>query len=601
MPQTDVNLEPAPSYVVVARRYRPQAFGELIGQEHVSQALSTAIATNRIGHAYLFIGARGTGKTSTARIFAKALNCVNGPTATPCNECDICRSISGGNDVDVLEIDGASNTGIDNIRELRQNANVRPSRARFKIYIIDEVHMLSTAAFNGLLKTLEEPPEHVKFIFCTTEARKIPITILSRCQRFDFAGISTRSIFDRLRQIVQSEGVEAEDEALEVLARRAAGSMRDSQSLLEQLLAFAPQRITLADVHNMLGTAGDQRLTALVKHLVERNAAAALSELDAAAQEGVDVAQLVEQLFGYFRDCMVAAVGCPADAFLYAATSNRDEVVDAGKRLGLQTILAVMQILDQTLSRLRYSTQARILAELALVRISSLEDLEELSGLIAQLQSGRRPEVGGQRSEARGQKSDLRPQTSDLRSQPPAAKKKSEPAVDCGAGVPPANLQAGGTPTPQRTEPASTDADDDDSDAATGFVLEPDNVTEVWRQAIEKISGMVADQAKKYSRLEISGINRLTIHFAAENAFCKLACQRPEQVLRIERALQEVTGQMIRVDFKLQEPAATAMAAQTPARPAVSTHQRLMEAAGHPLVKRANELFGAQPSAVDEG
>ncbi len=185
-------LNPAPSYVVVARRYRPQGFGELIGQEHVSQALSNAIATNRVGHAYLFTGARGTGKTSTARILAKALNCVHGPTATPCNECDICHSISTGDDVDVLEIDGASNRGIDEIRQLRQNVNVRPSRSRFKIYIIDEVHMLTREAFNALLKTLEEPPEHVKFIFCTTEATKIPITILSRCQRFDFAGISTR-------------------------------------------------------------------------------------------------------------------------------------------------------------------------------------------------------------------------------------------------------------------------------------------------------------------------------------------------------------------------------------------------------------------------
>ncbi len=324
MAQSPTSIEPvavpaARHYVVVARRYRPQAFEELIGQEHVAQALSNAIATNRVGHAYLFTGARGVGKTSAARILAKALNCVDGPTAAPCNRCDICQSISAGDDVDVLEIDGASNRGIDEIRQLRQNVNVRPSRARFKIYIIDEVHMLTREAFNALLKTLEEPPEHVKFIFCTTEPTKIPITILSRCQRFDFAGISTRSIFERLRQIVAAEGVEAEPEALEVIARRAAGSMRDSQSLLEQLLAFAPERITVADVHGMLGTAGDERLAALVGHLVARNAAGALAELDAAAHEGVDVAQLIEQLFGYFRDCMVAAVGCPADAFLYAS------------------------------------------------------------------------------------------------------------------------------------------------------------------------------------------------------------------------------------------------------------------------------------------
>src|SRR6188472_914819 len=194
-------------YVVVARRYRPQSFDELIGQKTVSQGLANAINTNRVGHAYLFTGARGVGKTSTARIFAKALNCVQGPTTAPCGECDMCEGIASGSDVDCLEIDGASNRGIDEIRQLRSNVNVRPSRARFKIYIIDEVHMLTTQAFNALLKTLEEPPEHVKFIFCTTEADKIPITVLSRCQRFDFAPVETGSIIGRLELIVRKEGL----------------------------------------------------------------------------------------------------------------------------------------------------------------------------------------------------------------------------------------------------------------------------------------------------------------------------------------------------------------------------------------------------------
>ncbi len=261
------------------------------------------------------------GKTSAARILAKALNCEKGPSPVPCNQCDICQSISAGEDVDVLEIDGASNRGIDEIRQLRQNAGVRPSRSRFKIYIIDEVHMLTREAFNALLKTLEEPPEHVKFIFCTTEPTKIPITILSRCQRFDFAGILTRSIRQRLEQIVAAEGVEADPEALEILARRAAGSMRDSQSLLEQLLAFSSGRITVAEVHGMLGTAGEERLAALVGHLIERNAAAALADLDAALGAGVDAGGLIEQLFGCLRDCMVAAVGCPGEAFLYTSPS----------------------------------------------------------------------------------------------------------------------------------------------------------------------------------------------------------------------------------------------------------------------------------------
>ena len=305
----------------------------MIGQEHVAQALENAIATNRVGHAYLFTGARGVGKTSAARILAKALNCEHGPTPRPCNQCDICQSISSGEDVDVLEIDGASNRGIDEIRQLRQNAGVRPSRSRFKIYIIDEVHMLTREAFNALLKTLEEPPEHVKFIFCTTEPTKIPITILSRCQRFDFAGILTRSIRQRLEQIVAAEGVEADAEALEVIARRAAGSMRDSQSLLEQLLAFAPGKITVADVHGMLGTAGEERLAALIGHVIERNAAGTLADLDAALAAGVDVAQFIEQIFGCLRDCMVAAVGCSKEAFLYTSPSGAD-----GNRRGWQAV-----------------------------------------------------------------------------------------------------------------------------------------------------------------------------------------------------------------------------------------------------------------------
>src|SRR5688572_12735966 len=326
-------------YVVVARRYRPQRFEELIGQEHVARALSNAITTNRVGHAYLFTGARGVGKTSAARIFAKALDCEQGPTPTPCNQCEICESISSGGDVDVLEMDGASNRGIDQIRDLRQSVSVRPSRARFKIYIIDEVHMLTKEAFNALLKTLEEPPEHVKFIFCTTEAEKIPITILSRCQRFDFAGVQTASIAQRLEQIAEAEGVEVQSEAIEVLARRAAGSMRDSQSLLEQLLAFGGQKITVADVHGMLGTAAEGRLGQIVQHIVKRDAAGCLSELDAAMLEGVDVGQLLDQLLGYLRDVMAACVGCPPETFLHASRSQQQGVLEASQRLGLANVL----------------------------------------------------------------------------------------------------------------------------------------------------------------------------------------------------------------------------------------------------------------------
>jgi DNA polymerase-3 subunit gamma/tau len=372
-------------YVVIARRYRPQSFEELVGQEHIARALQQAIVSDRVGHAYLFTGARGTGKTSAARILAKAINCEYGPTPTPCNKCDICESVSTGDDVDVLEIDGASNNGVDQVRQLRQNAAVRPTRTRYKIYIIDEVHMLSGSAFNALLKTLEEPPEHVKFIFATTEPQKIPITILSRCQRFDFAGISATSIQERLSQIATAEGVEIDREALQILASRAAGSMRDSQSLLEQLLAIGRKRITADNVTQLLGTAPAERLGDLVRHLVNRDAAAALAELDAIVVSGVEVGFLLDQLVGYFRDTMAAAVGCSSDQLLYALPSQADEVAQVADQLGLPTILAVGQILDQAAARMRVSMHGRTLVEMAIVRICQLHELDDLAELIAEL------------------------------------------------------------------------------------------------------------------------------------------------------------------------------------------------------------------------
>jgi DNA polymerase-3 subunit gamma/tau len=553
-------------YVVIARRYRPQVFEDLVGQGHVAKALSNAISTNRVGHAYLFTGARGVGKTSAARILAKALNCASGPQPVPCNDCDICRSVSSGEDMDVLEIDGASNRGIDEIRQLRQNVNVRPGRARFKVYIIDEVHMLTREAFNALLKTLEEPPEHVKFIFCTTEPTKIPVTILSRCQRFDFAGILTGSIRERLRQIVEAEGVEADDEALETLARRAAGSMRDGQSLLEQLLAFAPGRITVEDVHGMLGTAGDERLASLVGHLLRRDAGSALADLDAAIGAGVDVALLLEQLFGYFRDCMAAAVGCPAEAMLYALPGSHEEVAAAGQQLGLTTILAMMQILEQTLSRLRYSTQARILAELALVRVCALEDLDALPGLIAQLQSG--VPAGGSSSHREGSAA------------PPAA---TSPAV-------PAD-----TPSRPPAPPGPSVAE-----GADAMPLTEENATEVWTAALARLSGMVVDQAQQFDRATVSPPNRLVVSFKSRYALARSSCERPDQVARFEKALAEVTGQPVRVQFVLDEDEApSSETAAEPARP-VLPHQRLLAASEHPMVRRAGELFGAQPTRVDD-
>jgi DNA polymerase-3 subunit gamma/tau len=367
-------------YTVVARRYRPKSFAELIGQDHISQALMRAISAGRVGHAYLFTGARGVGKTSTARIFAKALNASDDLDAALAT--DVARCIDAGDDMDVIEIDGASNRGIEEIRQLRANVNVRPSRSRFKIYIIDEVHMLTNQAFNALLKTLEEPPPHVKFIFCTTDPDKIPITVLSRCQRFDFAPVRFEAIQSRLQEICVSEGFEADDNALALLARRAAGSMRDSQSLLEQVMSFSSDRITVEQVHALLGTADEGRLSALVRATIDGDALQAIQLVDTATRAGAEAGQLAEQLLNYLRDLMAVGLGGGSDVLKLANPAGYDELSKLASEWGTQSILAAIQIIDESLVRMRTSVSSVTLLEVALVQICQLESLASIPELL---------------------------------------------------------------------------------------------------------------------------------------------------------------------------------------------------------------------------
>ena len=374
-------------YTVLARRFRPQAFDEVVGQEHVARALRNAIRAGRVAHAYMFTGARGVGKTSTARILAKALNCPNVVDGVPCNECEICQGISAGNDVDVLEIDGASNRGIDDIRSLRASVGVRSMRTQFKVYIIDEVHMLTREAFNALLKTLEEPPPNVKFVFCTTEPNKVPDTILSRCQRFDFSSIAETSIAERLRQIAKIEGFEVSEDALELVSRRARGSMRDSQSLFDQLLAFSDGTVSADDVHRMLGTAGDDRLLELFAAIVEHRPGEVLGLLDSCFTAGVQPGEFMDQVIGYVRDMMVVLSGGTGVALCAVAARHRDDLLAQGRKLGMQTVMAAFQILSDAKTQMFRSTFARTVLEMALVQLSLLENLSALSELL----SGRLP------------------------------------------------------------------------------------------------------------------------------------------------------------------------------------------------------------------
>ena len=298
---TKAAAEAGGSYTVVARRYRPQTFDELIGQQHIARALKQAISTDRVGHAYLFTGARGVGKTSAARVFAKALDCVKGPATTPCNACDICESIAAGDDVDVLEIDGASNRGIDEIRQLRQNVAVRPSRARFKIYIIDEVHMLTQEAFNALLKTLEEPPPHAILILATTDVHKVPLTIISRCQRFDFKRLNHKEISNHLSLIAKEEGISIDSPALDLISVNSSGSLRDAENLLQQISSIGEEAINEEHLLEFLGLGTFSSSLEILSLILDKEPDKVLTLIQNEVNNGTDPKMIKDRLLKNLR------------------------------------------------------------------------------------------------------------------------------------------------------------------------------------------------------------------------------------------------------------------------------------------------------------
>ena len=375
------------AYEVIARKWRPQTFADVVGQDHVVKTLQNAIASERLAHAYLFVGPRGIGKTSIARIFAKSLNCSEGPTLTPCGTCDVCKEIAAGTSLDVLEIDGASNNGVEQVRELRDTVKFAPTRGQYKIFIIDEVHMLSTAAFNALLKTLEEPPSYVKFLFATTEPQKILPTVISRCQRFDLRRIPIPQIVERLNLIANSEDVKVEDKALLAIARGAEGGLRDAESALDQLISFCGSEIVEEDVLSVFGLVSLAALETLAEAVLKGDIPAVILQIASLDEAGKDFQRLVVELMEHFRNILVCqhVEAKTAVADLTEAQSEvlrrHSEMTDSAR------VLRIIDVLSDVDDRMRFALSKRTLMETALIRSARAATVVSLEEILARVQA----------------------------------------------------------------------------------------------------------------------------------------------------------------------------------------------------------------------
>ncbi len=373
------------SYIVFARKWRPKAFDEVIGQEHVTTTLKNAIEQNRVAHAYLFCGPRGTGKTTTARLLAKALNCEKGPTPNPCNKCASCLEIAEGRSIDIIEIDAASNRGIDEIRSLRESVKFRPQCGRYKVYIMDEVHMLTQEAFNALLKTLEEPPAHIKFVFATTAAHKVLPTILSRCQKFDFKRISSKDIISKLKKITATEKIDIENSALFTIVRAASGSMRDAESILDQMNSFTKGRISLDSVNSVLGLINQNILMEFTQSIIKKDTALALKLVDKIMNDGKDGYQFLANLIEYFRNILITKQGKDLGKLLNLLPEEIESISKQAANFTIEDILYILYALINTTSSMRYAPSVRIPLEMLAVKLTRRESIVSLAEILKRI------------------------------------------------------------------------------------------------------------------------------------------------------------------------------------------------------------------------
>ena len=544
------------SYEVFARKYRPQTFDDLVGQAHVSRTLKNAVAQNRLAHAYLFVGPRGVGKTSTARILAKSLNCVKGPTVTPCGECDNCREIAGGNSLDVIEIDGASNNSVEDVRQLRENVRYAPAKGRYKIYLIDEVHMLSPAAFNALLKTLEEPPEHVKFIFATTEPQKVLPTILSRCQRFDLHRIAANLIAKHLQFIAGKEKITLEPAAAHAIARGAEGGLRDAESMLDQLVAFCGQKISENDVLDVFGFTSEQTVVDLTGRILRRETPDAIDLLHQQSEAGKDMMRLMSDLIAYLRDLLVFKA--KPDALKEDVEADVQTLLAAHAEL--LTTDRLLELVDQFAAaegRMKWAPNKMLHFEVAIIKaIQSLGQatLDEVIEKLSQLRDGK------------------------------SVSQKQSPSVV--AGVPPASGKLSAD-TAATTAAAVTDSGYNKS-APRVAETSPD-ANELWQQALVKIPAQKAFVRNSATAAHVLGIEgrNFQLGFApGDKAMMDILGTQANRRF-LETLLHEITGTDWSVKLGVKE--------ELPSKQALPSEDSQSENFKEdPLIQEAIGLFNAQ-------
>lgn len=574
------------SYTVLARRYRSDTFDEVIGQEAVSRTLKNAIETDHVAHAYIFNGTRGVGKTTMARILAKALNCLNSdnPTATPCLKCESCTAISEGADIDVIEIDGASTNGVDHIRELRQNAIYRPARARFKIYIIDEVHMLSNAAFNALLKTLEEPPPHVKFILATTEPNKILPTILSRCQRFDFRSMQVADVVLGVNNILKGEGLTAEDALVRRVGRLANGSMRDALSLLDQLLSMEGDTLTLEMLYELLGSPRVDGIIELATFIGDGELANALEKVDALLQDGMALEQLAESLQMHFRDLLILK-SCGKESELVALDEGplRDKAISQSTTFDEATLVYYITICEELKRAIKTSNSSRAIVEATIVRLatpSRFSDTKKLLEQVQQLQSA--PTVG--QPAAPPPRQAQRPQPTRQAMHPTTT-----------APHPPATTSASAPAPAQNTNMQQT---------ITREQITLDYIKTNWLNLLNAFS---AKGLIHYFKLAVPtkfADNTLDIHYPPNiSGVLKMLHSQPEKIKEAEIAFGEVLKGRVTLSLTTNAPQTNTAKPVTPtAAPATPgaklSQNEIREAMNDPAVKQVQELLGGKVKQI---